>query len=143
MGFHVGFQWGFLSILWEIIGKLTGPRKSKKPLTTSMLNPLYEKWQSYCRQDWYWRTMFLYVVACQFQREILSHWDLYSGLERGSNSNQTKQTWPGVIVCGLMSFQYYFRANLGTLISPILYSNACHSNVLPVQHAILDQHGST
>jgi hypothetical protein len=33
---------GFPSILWELLGKLTGPIISKKPLTTSMLNPLYE-----------------------------------------------------------------------------------------------------
>ena len=38
----MGFQWGFPSILREIIGKITGPKKSKKPLATSMLKPLYD-----------------------------------------------------------------------------------------------------
>ena len=62
MGFHVGFQWGFLSILWEIIGKLTGPRKPKKPLTTSMLNPLYETFMDSNLTEYIY--IYIYIYVC-------------------------------------------------------------------------------
>jgi hypothetical protein len=68
--------------------------------------------------------MFLYVVLCQCQREILSHWDLDSGLERGQTPiMQNNHVRVGIDVIPI----------LYGLILAILYPQ--YSNVIPVQHA--------